>query len=131
MNEVVLVGSKPVRWVGASKKEIQKLPKEVRQVFGQAIYDAQIGKKHPGAKPLKGFGGAGVLEVIEDELGSTYRAVYTVKFADIVYVLSVFQKKSKSGRKTPKEEIDKIKSRFQEAEKDYAKYIEQRKESAS
>jgi len=131
MNEVVLVGSKPVRWVGASKKEIQKLPKEVRQVFGQAIYDAQTGKKHPGAKPLKGFGGAGVLEVIEDELGSTYRAVYTVKFADIVYVLSVFQKKSKSGRKTPKEEIDKIKSRFQEAEKDYAKYIEQRKESAS
>ena len=131
MNEVVLVGSKPVRWVGASKKEIQKLPKEVRQVFGQAIYDAQIGKKHPGAKPLKGFSGAGVLEVIEDELGSTYRAVYTVKFADIVYVLSVFQKKSKSGRKTPKEEIDKIKSRFQEAEKDYAKYIEQRKESAS
>lgn len=69
--------------------------------------------------------------MIEDELGSTYRAVYTVKFADIVYVLSVFQKKSKSGRKTPKEEIDKIKSRFQEAEKDYAKYIEQRKESAS
>jgi len=131
MNEVVLVGSKPVRWVGASKKEIQKLPKEVRQVFGQAIYDAQTGKKHPGAKPLKGFSGAGVLEVIEDELGSTYRAVYTVKFADIVYVLSVFQKKSKSGRKTPKEEIDKIKSRFQEAEKDYAKYIEQRKESAS
>lgn len=69
--------------------------------------------------------------MVEDELGSTYRAVYTVEFADIVYVLSVFQKKSKTGRKTPNEEIDKIKARFKEAEKDYEKYIEQRKESAS
>ena len=60
-DEVVLAASKPVRWMGASKKEIQKLPKAVRQVFGQAIYDAETGKKHPGAKPLKGFGGAGVL----------------------------------------------------------------------
>lgn len=69
--------------------------------------------------------------MVEAELGSTYRAVYTVKFADIVYVLSVFQKKSKTGRKTPKEEIDKIKARFKEAEKDYAKYVEQRKEGTS
>ncbi len=69
--------------------------------------------------------------MVEDELGSTYRAVYTVKFAGIVYVLSVFQKKSKTGRKTPKEEIDKINARLKEAEKLYAKYVKQRKESAS
>jgi phage-related protein len=76
---------------------------------------------------MKGFGGAGVLEVVEDDRGSTYRAVYTVKFAGIVYVLHVFQKKSKTGTKTPAEELDKVRSRLKEAEKDYAKYVKQRK----
>jgi len=116
---------KPVRFVGSSRKDIQKLPKGVKLVFGQALLDAQNGKKHPDAKPLKGFGGAGVLEVVEDDKGSTYRAVYTVKFAGVVYVLHVFQKKSKSGIKTPAEELDKVRARLKDAETDYAEYSEQ------
>lgn len=117
---------KPVRFVGSSRKDIRKLPKEVKVVFGQALLDAQTGRKHPDAKPLKGFGGAGVLEVVEDNKGSTYRAVYTVKFTGIVYVLHVFQKKSKTGIKTPAEELDKIRVRLKEAERDYAEIVEQR-----
>ena len=118
---------KPLRFVGSSRKDIRNLPKGVKLVFGQALLDAQTGKKHPDAKPLKGFGGAGVLEVVEDDRGSTYRAVYTVKFAGIVYVLHVFQKKSKTGTKTPAEELDKVRIRLKEAEKDYAEYVKQRK----
>jgi phage-related protein len=72
---------KPLIWVASSKKAIRGFPKEVRRTFGQALYDAQTGEKHPDAKPLRGFGGAGVLEVVEDSRGSTFRAVYTVKFA--------------------------------------------------
>jgi len=91
------------------------------------LFDAQTGGKHPDAKPLKGFKGAGVLEVVADDDGNTYRAVYTVKFAGVVYVLHAFQKKSKSGIKTPPEEIEKVKSRLREAEKDYAEWTEQQK----
>jgi phage-related protein len=115
---------KPVFWVASSKKDLKKFPRGVRQTFGQALFDAQTGDKHPDAKPLKGFKGAGVLEVVEDDDGNTYRAVYTVKFAGVVYVLHAFQKKSKSGIKTPPEEIEKVKSRLKEAESDYAKWIE-------
>ena len=86
---------KPVEWVGSSRRDLKRFPKAVRTVFGQALFDAQRGQKHPDAKPLKGFGGAGVLEVVEDDDGNTYRAVYTVRFAGIVYVLHAFQKKSK------------------------------------
>jgi phage-related protein len=93
-------------------------------VFGQALFDAQLGGKHPAARPLKGFGGAGVLEVVEDEAGSTYRAVYTVKFAGAVYVLHAFQKKSKRGIKTPPQEIDQVRSRLKEAENHYAQWKE-------
>ena len=78
-----------------------------------------MGEKHPDAKPLKGFGGAGVLEVVERYDSDTYRAVYTVKFADVVYVLHAFQKKSKKGIQTPKQEIELIKKRLQQAQKDY------------
>ena len=78
--------------------------------------------KHPDAKPLRGFHGAGVLEVVEDDNGSTFRAVYTVKFAGVVYVLHAFQKKSKRGAKTPAEEIDKVKARLKEAEKHHAEW---------
>jgi phage-related protein len=118
---------KPLRFVGSSRKDIRKLPKGVKYVFGQALYDAQTGLKHPSTKPLKGFGGAGVLEVVEDDEGGTYRAVYTVKFAGVVYVLHVFQRKSKSRSKTPSEEIEKVKTRLKEAEMDYAKFVEQAK----
>jgi phage-related protein len=115
---------KPVFWVASSKKDLQKFPKVVRQTIGQALFDAQTGGKHPDAKPLKGFKGAGILEVVADNDGSTYRAVYTVKFAGIVYVLHAFQKKSKSGIKTPPEEIEKVRTRLRDAENDYAQWIE-------
>jgi phage-related protein len=113
---------KRVEWVGSSRRDLRKFPKGVRLVFGQALFDAQLGDKHPAAKPLKGFGGAGVLEIVEDEAGITYRAVYTVKFADVVYVLHAFQKKSKSGIKTPPQEIEKVRRRLKEAEKHYAQW---------
>ena len=117
---------KPVFWVASSKKDLKTFPQVVRQTIGQALFDAQTGGKHPDAKPLKGFKGAGVLEVVDDDDGSTYRAVYTVKFAGVVYVLHAFQKKSKSGIKTPVAEIEKVKARLKEAEKDYAAWSKQK-----
>ncbi len=92
------------------------MPEDVQDTFGFALYLAQLGQKHPGAKPMKGFAGAGVLEIVEDYGSGTYRAVYTVRFADAVYVLHVFQKKSKHGVATPREEIEKVKSRLKIAE---------------
>ena len=92
------------------------MPDEVQQVFGFALYNAQIGLMHPAAKPLKGFGSAGVLEVVEDRRGNAYRAVYTVRFANAVYVLHCFQKKSRRGIATPKQELDLIRERLKEAE---------------
>jgi phage-related protein len=118
---------KPVFWIASSRKDLKKFPKGVRQTVGQALFDAQKGEKHPDAKPLKGFHGAGVLEVVDDDDGNTYRAVYTVKFAGIVYILHAFQKKSKSGSKTPPEEIEKVKTRLKEAEKHYAQWAEKQK----
>src|SRR5437588_3748665 len=111
---------KPVFWIASSRKDLKKFPKGVRQTVGQALFDAQTGGKHPDAKPLRGFHGAGVLEVVEDDDGSTYRAVYTVKFAGVVYVLHAFQKKSKRAARTPPQEIDKVKARLKEAEKHHA-----------
>jgi len=106
---------KPLSWVGSSRDDIRALPKEVRDVFGYALYLAQAGGKHPAAKPLKGFGSAGVLEVVEDHQSGTYRAVYTVRLKDSVYVLHVFQKKSKTGIETPQKDIDLVKARLQTA----------------
>jgi len=92
--------------------------------MGQAIDDAQHGGEHPAAKALKGFGGRGVLEVVDDFDGDTYRAVYTVKFAGVVYVLHTFQKKSRKGIATPQHEIDLIKARLKRAEEHYkANYV--------
>lgn len=96
----------------------------MRFVFGQALFDAQTGHKHPAAKPLKGFGGAGVLEIVEDDTGGTYRAVYTIRFSGIVYVLHAFQKKSKSGSTTPGPEIEKVRRRLRAGEKHYARWKE-------
>ncbi|MGK7937102.1 MAG: type II toxin-antitoxin system RelE/ParE family toxin [Xenococcaceae cyanobacterium] len=109
----------PVIWLGSTKKAVQSFPLLVRQAVGFALFQAQLGGKHTNAKPLKGFGGAGVLEVVERYDGDTYRAVYTVKFTDVVYVLHVFQKKSKTGIQTPKQDIDLIKKRLQQARDDY------------
>ena len=121
---------KPVFWVASSRKDLRKFPKGVRQTFGQALFDAQTGGMHPDAKPLKGFGGAGVLEVVEDDRGSTYRAVYTVKFAGAVYVLHAFQKKSKARIKTPAAEIAKVRARLKEAEEHYGEWVEKEKRNA-
>lgn len=107
---------KPLEWISSSLKDMKAMPEDVRQSFGFALYLAQCGGKHPDSKPLKGFTGAGVLEIVEDYSSDTYRAVYTVRFADAVYVLHVFQKKSKKGIATPNEEIEKIKARFKMAE---------------
>jgi phage-related protein len=105
---------RPVRWVGSSRDDLRTLPKKVRQKVGFALYFAQQEQKHVAAKPLKGFGG-GVLEVVEDYDRGTYRAVYTVRFVEAVYVLHVFAKKSKRGIATPKRDLDLIKARFHEA----------------
>ncbi|WP_332873731.1 type II toxin-antitoxin system RelE/ParE family toxin [Pseudomonas syringae] len=107
---------KPLRWVGSSRKDLKDMPAEVQDVFGFALQVAQEGGKHPHAKPMKGFSGAGVLEVVEDHDGDTYRAVYTVKFGTAVYALHSFQKKSTKGIETPKHDIDLIKLRLKEAE---------------
>lgn len=103
-------------WVGSSKKDLLALPEEVVDVFGYALYLAQVGRMHDQAKPLKGFGSAGVLEVVEDGEGGTYRAVYTVRFESAVYVLHVFQKKAKRGIATPKSDLDLIRHRLKAAE---------------
>lgn len=110
---------KPIFWIGSALDDIKEFPEDVRRAVGFALYQAQGGGKHVNAKPLKGFGSAGVLEVVEDDDGNTYRAVYTVKFAGAVYVLHTFQKKSKHGISTPKREIDLIKERLKRAEEHY------------
>lgn len=107
---------KPLHWVGSSKKDLLDMPGDVVDVFGFALHLAQSGKKHDQAKPLKGFGGASVLEVIEDHMGDTYRAVYTVKIAERVYVLHCFQKKSTKGIETPKQDMDLIRERLKAAQ---------------
>ena len=108
---------KPLAWLGSSKKDLMALPVGVRKFFGHALDFAQRGEQHNAAKVLKGFGGAGVLEIVENDQGNTYRAVYTVKFRAAVFVLHVFQKKSKSGIATPKLDVDIIRERLKVAEK--------------
>jgi phage-related protein len=106
---------KPLRWIGPSKDELMEFPEPVMKEMGHALHVAQTGDKADNAKPLHGFGSAGVLEIVDDHAGDTYRAVYTVKLAGIVYVLHCFQKKSKKGRATPKQTIDLIKQRLKTA----------------
>jgi phage-related protein len=106
------LNEKPLEWVGSSHKDLMALPEDIRRFFGFALSLAQAGDKHEAAKVLQGFGGAGVLEVVEDDQGGTYRAVYTVKFFEAVFVLHCFQKKSKRGIATPKEDMDIINARL-------------------
>lgn len=103
-------------WIASSRRDMQAMPKGVRRAFGVALFAAQVGVTPPIAKPLKGFGGAGVLELIEDDKGGTYRAAYTVRYATAVYVLHVFQKKSKRGIATPPQDIELIKARLKIAQ---------------
>ena len=112
---------KPVKWMGSSLKDLKRFPDDVQHNIGYAIEWAQRGDKHSSAKALKGFGGASVLEVIEDHDGDTYRAVYTVEIAEMIVVLHCFQKKSKKGRSTPKSEMDLIHKRLHEVRTLYGK----------
>ena len=119
------INPKPVHWVGDSRDALRILPREVAREIGYALWFAQMGDKHPSAKPLKGFAGAGVLEVVENFAGDTYRAVYTVRFPKAIHVLHVFQKKSKSGVKTPKHEIQLIEARLKRAKADYEQWLKE------
>jgi phage-related protein len=120
-------GLRELVWVASSRRDIQGLPRSVQRTFGVALFAAQSGQTPPIAKPLRGFGGAGVLELIEDDRSGTYRAVYTVRLGTAIYVLHVFQKKSKRGIGTPAHEIDLIKERLKRAE---AIHAERAKEQA-
>jgi phage-related protein len=111
---------KPLVWIASSKKDLKAFPRPVQRDLGQALEIAQFGLTPTHAKPLKGFKGAGVLELAEDHDGSTYRAVYAVRLGARVYVLHAFQKKSKKGIETPKHVIDLIKARLKEAERVHA-----------
>lgn len=118
---------KPVRWVGGSKEDLSDFPEEVRRRVGGALWEAQVGRKAAYAKPLKGVGDAGVLEVVDDFDGDTFRAVYTVRFTKAVYVLHAFQKKSKRGTTTLKAELDLIDQRLKRAREDYEQWSKSEK----
>jgi|SRR5437773_8079586 len=110
---------KPLFWIGSSLDDLRGFPVDVRRVMGFALHFAQSGGKHVDAKPLKGFAGAGVLEIVEEHSGDTSRGVYTVRFEEAVQVLHAFQKKSKQGIETPKKEIDLLRDRLKRAGEHY------------
>ena len=113
-------GETPLDWIGSAKKDLLAFPEPVIHAMGYALGVAQLGGKHPHAKPWKGEGG-GVFEVVEDHAGDTYRAVYTVRFAEVVYVLHAFQKKSTRGIKTAQADIALIRARLKLARADHAR----------
>lgn len=114
--QIIVNKEKPLEWIGSAKKDLMALPTHVRKFFGHALDFAQRGEQHDAAKPLKGFGGAGVVEVVENDAGGTYRTVYTVRFNEAVFVLHCFQKKSKRGIATPKKDMNIIRARLKVAE---------------
>jgi phage-related protein len=118
MRRVLLEGERPLIWAGSSFEEFKGLPEQVQDEFGYALGLAQLGGKHPRAKPWKGEG-AGVLELVESSKGNAYRAVYTVRFKRAVYVLHAFQKKSSTGIKTARRDVELIHQRLKSAESDY------------
>ena len=120
---------KPLHFVGDSDRNLRDFPKEVREVMGHALWAAQLGKKHPDAKPFRGFTGASVLEIVSDYDPDTYRGVYTVKLAGVVYVLHTFQKKSKRGIQTTKQDVTLIRQRLKAAEQHYREHYAPRKKS--
>ena len=111
--------SKPCIFIGTSREDLKRFPASVRGEIGHALREAQLGGEAISAKALKGFGGRGVLEIIEDFDGDTYRAIYTVRFAGVIYVLHAFQKKSKRGIATPKQHIALVTRRLRVAQEDY------------
>ena len=118
---------KPLFWVASRHKDLISMPEAVQSNFGFSLYLAQCDEKPHNAKPLRGFGGAGVLEVVANDDGDTYRAIYTVRFGDAVYVLHVFQKKSKSGIATSKQDMDLVRTRLRAAEQEYTQWQAQQK----
>jgi phage-related protein len=116
---------KPLFWMSSTQDDLRAFSQAVRQVMGYALYLAQVGDKHLDAKPLKGFARAGVLEIVADHDGDTFRAVYTVRFADAVYALHAFQKKSTRGIATPKREIERIRQRLKQAQAHYEEWRRQ------
>ena len=108
---------KPLNWIGSAYKDFCAFPDEVKSEMGFGLFQAQLGARHIKAKTLSGFGGAGVVELVDDHRGDTFRTVYTVRFATAVYVLHAFQKKSKSGIATPLSDINLIKRRLRDAER--------------
>lgn len=114
--------ARPLRWVGSSSKDLKGFPKQVRAAFGFGLHLAQTGQHPPNAKPLKGFG-SGVVELLENFDGDTYRAAYVVRFEQAVYVLHVFKKKSKRGSATPQPDVELIKCRLRDAEFDHVERI--------
>ena len=121
---------KPVIWVGSAYKDLTQLPKQAQRTIGYALFLAQAGQKHVRAKPLKGFGGAGILEIVEVHDGDAYRAVYTVRLAGNIYVLHVFQKKSNQGISTPQQDIDLIRERLKAAQSIHQERTANRKAEA-
>ncbi len=119
---------KAFKWIGSALDDLKEFPEDVQDVIGYALDVAQHGGKHPDAKPLRGFKGGGVLEVVDDFDGDTYRAVYTVKFAGFVYLLHAFQKKSKHGIATSQQDIDLVKKRLKAAQEDYLEQAAKEKE---
>jgi phage-related protein len=107
---------KPVVWVGSSREDLRAFADPVQDHIGYALYVAQRGGKHAAAKVLRGFGGSGIVEIVEDFRGDTFRAAYTVRYKGAVYVLHCFQKKSKTGRATPRRDIELIQRRLRQAE---------------
>lgn len=108
---------KPLVWVGSSLDDLREFPDTAQDHVGYALFVAQQGGKHRNTKTLTGFGGAGVIEVVTDHRGDTFRAVYTVRYHSAIYVLHAFQKKSRTGRETPRREMDLIEQRLREAER--------------
>jgi len=119
---------KPLEWIGRSLEDLRAFPTDVQHEIGQALTVAQYGGKHPAAKPLRGFGGAQVLEVVEDYHGDTYRAVYTVRFVEVLYVLHCFQKKSTRGIKTTQRDVEMIKARLRLAQEEYDRWRKARQQ---
>ena len=115
-NFLMLISYNPIVWIASAKKDLQAMPEEVQRAFGYGLFRAQCGKVPEHSKPLKGFGSAGVVEIVENTADSTYRAVYTVRFGAAVYVLHCFQKKSTRGIATPKPDLDLIRQRLKIAE---------------
>jgi phage-related protein len=108
---------KSLIWLGSSRKDFTLFPENVKSEMGYALFQAQAGGRHRKAKTLRGVGDAGVVEIVDDHRGDTYRTVCTVRFATVIYVLHAFQKKSKSGISTPKGDLDLIEQRLRDATK--------------